>query len=397
MNVVKWIRETKNTLRVLFDWCADEVVGSCNRPRPDPSRLLVIRLDQIGDFILWVPVARLLREKYPAGKFHLTLLANQQWAGFAVELGLFDEVWAVFGSRMVREVRYRMAFIRKIRQGRFGTAINPLYSREFVLGDLLVRAAGASKAVGFAAERSNSTWERLFLAIGNRWYSTLVTGRNVLLHETERNREFAAAILGASPDYRTPWLPARPDRALAAHEVRGAYAILAPGSNDVYRSWPVERFAEIGRRLLAQTRLTLVVCGGPGEKYLALALQKAIGDGVVDLVGTTSLAELSELIRNAVLVVTNDTGSAHFCAAHGVPCVAAVGGGFHGRFLPYPPGFCGQPGVAAVATMMDCYGCHWSCIFEIKPGEVFPCIARVEVEQVWNKISQFLELNDVKS
>lgn len=386
----------KGTLRVLFDWCADEVVGLCNRPRPDRSRLLVIRLDQIGDLILWVPVARLLREKYPVRQFHLTLLANQQWAVFAVGLKLFDEVWAVDGSRMARDLRYRTDFIRKIRRGKFGTVINPLYSREFVLGDLLVRAAGAPQAAGFAPERGAWTLERFFLAIGNRWYSTLVTGRSVLLHETERNREFAVAILGTSPDYRTPWLPAHPDRALAAHEAWGAYAILAPGSNDVHRSWPVERFAEIGRRLRAQTELTLVVCGGPGEKHLALALQKAIGSGVVDLVGTTSLAELSELIRNATLVVTNDTGSAHFCAAHGVPCVAAVGGGFHGRFLPYPTGFGAQPGVTAVATRMDCYGCRWSCKFEIKPGEVFPCIARVEVEQVWNKISEFLELKDVK-
>ena len=51
-------------------------------------KLLVIKLDAIGDFILWLDFARGLRELYPAGKYEITLLANQAWGDFAAGIPL---------------------------------------------------------------------------------------------------------------------------------------------------------------------------------------------------------------------------------------------------------------------------------------------------------------------
>src|SRR5258708_4862161 len=55
--------------------------------------ILLVRLDALGDFVLWLPMARTLRQFYFGRK--LILLANSQWADLARGLPYWDEVWPV--------------------------------------------------------------------------------------------------------------------------------------------------------------------------------------------------------------------------------------------------------------------------------------------------------------
>jgi ADP-heptose:LPS heptosyltransferase len=56
---------------------------------------------------------------------------------------------------------------------------------------------------------------------------------------------------------------------------------------------------------------------------------------VVDLGGKTSMAGLIELMRNAALVVSNDTGPGHIAAAMGRPVVFVFGPTNPARVHPY--------------------------------------------------------------
>ncbi|HXB97913.1 MAG TPA: hypothetical protein VNZ54_07660, partial [bacterium] len=101
---------------------------------------LIVRLDAIGDFLLWLPEAKALRGR--AGGGRVVLLANQSWADLARSLPYWDEVWPVDVKRFRAVGPYRWALLRRLRAAGFGTALQPAFSRDYSSGDAAIWASG---------------------------------------------------------------------------------------------------------------------------------------------------------------------------------------------------------------------------------------------------------------
>ena len=116
---------------------------------------------------------------------------------------------------------------------------------------------------------------------------------------------------------------------LAEHGlVPGGYAVLHPGASAATRRWPVDRYAQVGDAL-ARDGLAVVVTGVPDERDIAARVVAAMRAPAIDLTGATTLGGLAALLRDAAVLVGNDTGSAHLAAA--------VGGRSVTVFLPGDP------------------------------------------------------------
>ena len=104
------------------------------------------------------------------------------------------------------------------------------------------------------------------------------------------------------------------------------YAVLHPGASASTRMWPLEAYAEVAARL-ARAGLTVVVTGSAGERPLVEALvaqartRVPAAVPVLDLCDRTDLAGLALLLRDAAVLVGNDTGTAHLAAAVGARAV----------------------------------------------------------------------------
>lgn len=84
--------------------------------------------------------------------------------------------------------------------------------------------------------------------------------------------------------------------------------------------WPIERYAQVGEYIVKEKEMDLYLCGGQNEAYLFRQFVEAmkreeLKERVHDLFGRTTLFELAEIIRNAELLVGNDTSGIHFAAA----------------------------------------------------------------------------------
>lgn len=102
-------------------------------------------------------------------------------------------------------------------------------------------------------------------------------------------------------------------------------AILGPGAAyGAAKRWPVERFAALGRRLVARGHLVLTA-GTASDQGQAAAVAGAIGEGAHDLAGMTSVEEMLALCAGARVVVSNDSGLAHLAAASGAPTIVVFG------------------------------------------------------------------------
>jgi ADP-heptose:LPS heptosyltransferase len=100
------------------------------------------------------------------------------------------------------------------------------------------------------------------------------------------------------------------------------------------RAWPVERFAEVARTLVAAGE-RVVVTGSARERDRALQTAELAGlPEQAVLAGRTDLAELAALVAGSPLVVSADTGVPHLASAYRIPSVVIFGPGLVSEWGP---------------------------------------------------------------
>lgn len=99
------------------------------------------------------------------------------------------------------------------------------------------------------------------------------------------------------------------------------------GAFGAAKLWPNEYFAELARRLVAETGRSVLMLCGPAEKDVARdVVARANDPRVVGLHDEKLSLGLSKAcVRRAEMMVTTDSGPRHFAAAFGVPVVSLFG------------------------------------------------------------------------
>ncbi|MHB8582567.1 MAG: lipopolysaccharide heptosyltransferase II [Gammaproteobacteria bacterium] len=90
------------------------------------------------------------------------------------------------------------------------------------------------------------------------------------------------------------------------------------------KRWPVERYGELAKQLLASGKQVWVF-GSMREQSLGEELTHIAGERVVNLCGSTRLEDVVDLLALAETAVTNDSGLMHIAAAVGIKMVAIYG------------------------------------------------------------------------
>jgi ADP-heptose:LPS heptosyltransferase len=146
------------------------------------------------------------------------------------------------------------------------------------------------------------------------------------------------------------------------------------------RTWPGARFAEVARRLLAHDpRVVVVLVGIPDATESAREIVGAVGDPrCVDFTGRTrTLADLVQLFHQAELLITNDSGPAHFASLTEMACITLFGPETSKLYGPIGPravnvykGLACSPCLTAI-NHRNSPCTDNKCLQEITPGEVF--------------------------
>jgi ADP-heptose:LPS heptosyltransferase len=347
----------------------------------------LIRLDAIGDFIVWLDAAKEFRSLYPSER--IVLIANKSWADLAATLNYWDDVWPIDGALFSRPGKYRLGCIKKISGHGFRLAIHPGYSRKTSLGDSVVRATKATETIAPARDLNNSVVPVKERAIADAWYSKIVPSAPGGMTELDRNAEFLRALLDGSKGFE-PSLPKLP--ASQQKIDFGDYFVVVPGASWQGRMWSARNFSRVILSVREQYGLRAVLCGGIAEKSLCQQIVNEVKGDAVNYAGDTSLVELAGMIAGARLVLTNETSAIHFATAVDTPSVCIVGGGHFGRFVPYPEKLSGVKPVV-VNFHMGCYGCNWSCTERYIEGNAVPCIERITIDNVLVAIDKALTRN----
>ena len=374
------------------NFLVDGLCAVLPRPRQPQDRkpsVLLVRLDAIGDFILWQDSLKELRAIYPAGQYRVTLLANALWSELAEKLPFFDEVIPVDRKSLYYDLGYRVRTWRTLRRRGWQVAIEATHSREFLWGDAAVRVCGARERIGSRGDRCNQS--ALRQCFSDRWYTRLIPASTALQMELERNADFIRGL------GRTGFRAGLPELQLNGELPKGftarGYFVIVPGASVPQRQWPREKFAELARRINCATGLKVVICGSAGERSLGSYLIEVLGDAAEDWTGRTSLAQFACLIREARFLIGNESSAIHIAAAVGVQAFSLTGGGHFGRFVPYRlERDTALPLPVPLSHGMDCFGCSWHCIYPVPDGACAPCLAGIALEKAWEAVQKVVQL-----
>lgn len=306
-------------------------------PRPplragDPGirRILVVRVDLIGDVVLSLPAVRALRRAYPDAELDMLVLPSA--AGVLAGepditrvLTYDPNIWrrpvALLRPRNWDGVRDLLTMLRS---ARYDLCVS-------VAGDwgsVLAWVSGARRRVGYAGEA----------------YPGLMTdpvpgGRYaVRKHEVEYVKALARAAGGVVADDALPVLHVAPEGALGVRQTLDALGVgagsrpmvvLHPGAhNGKAKRWPTASWAALAERL-ADVGADVLITGAAGDAALVGTIARGARAGgrtrVHDLAGRTTLPELVALLAQCDLLVSGDSGPLHIACAVGTAVVGLYG------------------------------------------------------------------------
>jgi ADP-heptose:LPS heptosyltransferase len=93
---------------------------------------------------------------------------------------------------------------------------------------------------------------------------------------------------------------------------RKGYLVLVLAGTYFTKRMPVEKY----RRLIAETQLPVILLGGKSERPMASVIIDWKHGNVLDFTGKLRINQSASLVKNARLVISNDTGLMHIAAAY---------------------------------------------------------------------------------
>lgn len=261
------------------------------------TRILVIKLGALGDFMLAFGPFAAIRAQHPAAE--VTLLTTAPFADLARDSRWFDRV--LTDSRPRWWDLPALVRLRRALQGFDFVYDLQTSGRSSHYHRMAGRPPWSGIARGASHPHANPARDRM--------------------HTLDRQREqLAMAGIPAVPSPDLSWLTA------GGSVLPQPYALLVPGAapHRPAKRWPAARFGELAR-LLNRQGLRPVVAGAGADRPLAAEIAAAC-PATLDLTGRTTLTDLAGLAARAALAVGNDTGPMHLAAAMGCRCVVLFSG-----------------------------------------------------------------------
>jgi ADP-heptose:LPS heptosyltransferase len=343
-------------------------------------RILILKLDHIGDFIVSMAAMQHLRDHFSTA--HITLVCGSWSRDWATRIGLFDEI-VVFDGLKRTGTAWKgitpqlIAQYQSLALPTFDLAIDLRHDPDT---RILLTKTHARIRAGYCAPLE-AGGGCLDISLPDVEHVTLESGSGRPLPAEQRLLLLASAVTNsfAKPPHPARCLISAP----TAHAPHGPFAVLAPGASGAIRIWNVDRLRAVGTFLMEQYDLDLVVIGAEPERRVAEAFVKSFSSGRVHNAVGLSLVDLPNLIQGARLYVGYDTGPTHLAAALGVPTVSVLTGSTNAdvwRTL-------GEK-VVVVRGKTDCSPCHLTEVSQCPHGVV--CLDVVQIEDVVSACQQLL-------
>jgi ADP-heptose:LPS heptosyltransferase len=339
------------------------------------KRLLIIKTDAIGDYILFRNFIEVVKKSELFKDHEIHLLGNVLWQDLARQYDQhYVSKFIFINSEALYEAPIKtFSLAARLFTNNYAVVLHPTFSRTFITTGI-AGFTGAKKIIGFAGntERIRDDYKKRT----DKFYTQLLDLPTTIYSEFERSKFFFETVLNQPIPFHGPQIPTE------ATNKNGI--LIFPGSGVVKRSWEPDKFCGLLQLILKNTTQSIYLTGSNAEVDLCNNLAKNLpADRIHNLAGKTSLTELVGLIAKANLLISNETSAIHIAAATNTKSICVLGGGHFNRFLPYLGDEENKP--ICVYQEMDCYNCDWNCKFITGENDPYPCISAISLQSVWEQ------------
>ena len=347
-----------------------------------PRRILVLRLDLIGDLVLSLVLVRLLKRTYPDAEIDLLALPSSAKvitddADVAEVLAYNPNVWrrpqALLQAKNWRELSMLRSHLQARKYDLAVSVFGPWAA-------LIAVLSGARRVLGFAQE----SYPGLLTdsVPGQHWDEA------DHVHEVDYCLRLAqAAGANVGPDDRIPTLNVSVDAQQEATELlqregidqnKPLIACHVSSNNGQSKRWPIPYWTRLADRLIREDNYNLLFTGAPDDLPLIAAItQRMQEQSYYNLAGKTSLSQLAAVLQRADLLITGDSGPMHIAAAVGTALIAIHGPtdpALSGPVSPHAtilrdPIWC-SPCYKAKGAPADCRFYTTQCMKNVSPEQV---------------------------
>lgn len=254
------------------------------------TKFLIIRFSSIGDIVLTSPVARCLKNQFPEAEIHY--LTKKRNADLLQANPYIDKIQFLEDSLSKT--------IGELKTENYDYIIdlhNNLRSLRVKLG---------LKVKSFSFNKLNIRKLLLTLFKIDTMPKSHIVDRNLATLST-----FGVSDDGKGLEHFISIEDEFPLNELPENFRNGYVAIVLAGTYATKRM-PVEKY----RTLISNTKLPFVLLGGKSERLIADRVLEWNTGNVVNFTGKLRINQSASLVKNARLVISNDTGLMHIAAAY---------------------------------------------------------------------------------
>lgn len=326
-----------------------------------PKKILVIKPSSLGDIVHGLPFLNAVKDTFPSAEIHWVVAKGLE--GLLENHPMVKRLWVINKDqwknlKKIKETASELKnLFKKLEDESYDIVID---LQGLLRSGLLTYTTHAPIRIGFKEAREGSS---LF------YTHKIKGGRGI--HAVDRYLKIASAIGCEVEDVKFPMpLIKESENVKKLKENIGDYAVLVPGARWRTKRW---RPASFGR-LASMLDIKTVIVGSASDAEIAKGIEFCSGGKALSIAGDTNIKELISIIRNAMYVVTNDSGPMHIAAAFGIPVVAIFG--------PTNPVRTGPYGMKHIIVKSDieCAPCYK------KNCKGMRCMDEISVEKVYGAV-----------
>lgn len=284
------------------------------------TRILFIRNDKLGDFILSLPAIKMAKENIP--NVHITVLVSEYTSEIPENLDFIDEV--IVDAAPVSGIFANFHLLRSIKRSKFDAAIT-LFSTTRI--GLILLLAGIPYRLAPATKLAQYFYNQKLLQRRSK----------SLKPESQYNQDLTIKLLhdlgikqikNPLPPYiRFPKneIKRLKQSFCESHNVNSDSVLIFihPGSGGSATNLTLDQYAQLSRSIISLPNQILVLSAGPGEEDHVLKLSSKLKSiPHIIYVSKQGLLQYAKNLAFADLFIAGSTGTLHLAGSLDIPTVA---------------------------------------------------------------------------
>ena len=298
------------------------------KPPPSPKKFLFVELSEMGSAILAYPTMRAIKEQYPSAELFFLIFEKNRASVDLLNMIPRENVLVISEKSLVHFLADVFKVIARMRKEKIDCVFDlELFAR---VTAILTYLSGAPFRVGFHKFRMEGLYRgRLHTHLIQYNYQQHISKSflsffRILRYPKKDWPAMDEAILDQEIE-KASYLASESGMAALRDKLKGFYPELTKGHKLIIfnpsageipiRAWAVENYIELAKRILSDPRNVIILMGAGADLETTQRVHQALNqERCIQFTGRTTFPELMNLFSISDLLITNDSGPAHFAS-----------------------------------------------------------------------------------